>query len=325
MKIEETLKSHLHQLARNNSPVLMTLITHPYSTFISSLNIFKVIVHSTEINKKNIVEYLRRAIRIKIKEFKRVYEGEVVSFSLYDKKFTFTLKSGKGSITVQLSSKMYEMVKNEQISIGDVVYIEPLINAIKKLGRSENAFEYDIEKGKKVGLPKEEVLKNKIVLQNITLYDLDKSNYSNEECVNYQECDNNYYNGIMNETDDLVNKYVNKNLGEVEIGILHIKDIHLLNTEILQQIVSLSENNKYSPIVVMSTDSRKYLLEMEEILGDAVVVELDSIDEYVSKMEKNVKNIIGKKGNEECASLMGIGKEVSEDDLKSIVEGCYYD
>lgn len=72
---------------------------------------------------------------------------------------------------------IYENLKREKVSIGDVIYIEANTGNVKRVGRADShAGEVDLEADVFVPLPKGDVHKKKEILQDVTLHDLDIAN-----------------------------------------------------------------------------------------------------------------------------------------------------
>jgi len=144
-------------------------------------------VYSSEVKKTEILmENCRRAIGIRIKETKEVYEGEVTEMTPeerpdpaggYAKKVTAVmigLKTSKGQKTLKLAPQIYESLQKEKVTVGDVIYIEANSGMSKRVGRSDTyATEFDLEADEYVPVPKGEVHKKKEVVQDVTLHDLD--------------------------------------------------------------------------------------------------------------------------------------------------------
>ena len=89
-------------------------------------------VYSTEIKKTEVLmENFRRAIGIRIKEMKEVYEGEVTELTPnetenphggYGKTISslvIGLKTTKGSKQLKLDPTIYENIQKEKIQVGD--------------------------------------------------------------------------------------------------------------------------------------------------------------------------------------------------------------
>jgi RuvB-like protein 1 (pontin 52) len=94
-------------------------------------------VYSTEVKKTEVLaESFRRAIGLRIKETKEVYEGELTEMtpaesenplSGYGKTISHViigLKSVKGTKQLRLDPSIYEAIMKEKIVVGDVIYIE---------------------------------------------------------------------------------------------------------------------------------------------------------------------------------------------------------
>ena len=147
-------------------------------------------VYSSEIKKTEVLmENFRRAIGLRIKETKEVYEGEVTELTPietenpmggYGKTVSHVivgLKTAKGTKQLKLDPSIYESLQKEKVETGDVIYIEANSGAVKRQGRSDNfATEFDLEAEEYVPLPKGDVHKKKEVIQDVTLHDLDVSN-----------------------------------------------------------------------------------------------------------------------------------------------------
>ncbi|KAL6976771.1 hypothetical protein U1Q18_025557 [Sarracenia purpurea var. burkii] len=121
------------------------------------------------------MENFRRAIGLRIKENKEVYDGEVTELSReetesvtggYGKSISHViirLKTIKGTKQLKLDPAIYDALIKEKVAVGDVLYIEANSGAVK---RTE---EY-------VPLPKGEVHKKKEIVQDVMPHDLDAAN-----------------------------------------------------------------------------------------------------------------------------------------------------
>ena len=147
-------------------------------------------VFSSEVKKTEVLmENFRRAIGLRIKETKEVYEGEVTELTPeetenplggYGKTVAHViigLKTTKGTKQLKLDPSIYEALQKEKVTPGDVIYIEANSGAVKRVGRSDAfATEFDLEAEEYVPLPKGDVHKRKEVVQDVTLHDLDLAN-----------------------------------------------------------------------------------------------------------------------------------------------------
>jgi RuvB-like protein 1 (pontin 52) len=118
-------------------------------------------VYSKEVQKTEIMtEHFRKAIGLRIRENKEVYEGEVTELTVeetedpvqsgsYGRSISHVilgLKTTKGSKTLKLDPTMYDSLSKENVVVGDVIYIETNSGAVKRVGRSDSfASEFDLE------------------------------------------------------------------------------------------------------------------------------------------------------------------------------------
>ena len=90
---------------------------------------------ATEVKKTEILmENFRRAIGLRIKETKEVWEGEVVELKTEEKEdnnnnkivtnVIIQLKTTKGSKQLKLDPSIYDNIQKEKVKVGDVIYIE---------------------------------------------------------------------------------------------------------------------------------------------------------------------------------------------------------
>jgi RuvB-like protein 1 (pontin 52) len=232
-------------------------------------------VYSTEVKKTEVLmENFRRAIGIRIKETKEVWEGEVVSLnpieaesslSGYGKTIShirLTLKTTKGTKELKLDPEIYENLTKEQVNVGDVVYIESNSGAVKRLGRSdEYASEFDLEADEYVALPKGEVHKKKEILQDVTLHDLDVANAKPQGGRDVMSMigtmmkpkKTEITEKLRNEVNKVVNGYIEQGVAEVVPGVLFIDEVHMLDIECFAYLNRALEST-LAPIVIFATN-----------------------------------------------------------------------
>ena len=147
-------------------------------------------VYSSEVKKTEILmENFRRAIGLRIKENKEVYEGEVTELTPEETESTsggygkvishvvIGLKTVRGTKQLKLDPTIYDAMQKEGVQTGDVIYIEANSGSVKRVGRCDAyATEFDLEAEEYVPLPKGDVHKKKEIVQDVTLHDLDSAN-----------------------------------------------------------------------------------------------------------------------------------------------------
>lgn len=120
-------------------------------------------VFSSEVKKTEVLmEHFRRAIGLRIRETKEVYEGEVTELTVeetedplggYGRMISHVilgLKTAKGTKTLRLDPTIHDSLAKEKVSVGDIIYIESNSGAVKRVGRSDSfATEFDLEADRK--------------------------------------------------------------------------------------------------------------------------------------------------------------------------------
>eukprot|EP01130_Rhizamoeba_saxonica_P008980 TRINITY_DN363_c0_g1_i1.p1 TRINITY_DN363_c0_g1~~TRINITY_DN363_c0_g1_i1.p1 ORF type:complete len:455 (+),score=118.19 TRINITY_DN363_c0_g1_i1:207-1571(+) len=255
-------------------------------------------VYSQEVKKTEILaENFRRAIGLRIKETKEVYEGEVVEltpeetenpYGGYGKSISHLilgLKTTKGVTNLRLDPTFYENIQKENVQVGDVIYIEVNSGSVKRVGRSYQYIgESDLEADEYVPLPKGDAHKKKNVTQDVTLHDLDQANARPKGGHNLLSA----MGGIMkpkrtevteklrSEINKIVNKYINQGVATLVPGVLFIDEAHMLDIECFTYLNRALES-PIAPIVILATNRG-----MSEIRGTDIVsphgIPLDLLD-----------------------------------------------
>lgn len=238
-------------------------------------------VYSSEVKKTEILmENFRKAIGLRIKETKEVYEGEVTEITPLETENCFggigktishvvvALKTAKGSKTLKLDPSIYESIQRERIEVGDVIYIEANSGAVKRQGRSDAfATEFDLEAEEYVPLPKGDVHKKKEVVQDVTLHDLDSANArptGGQDVLSMmgqllKPKKTEITEKLRNDINRAVNKYIDQGIAELVPGVLFIDEVHMLDLECFTFLHRALEST-VSPIVVLATNRGRALV-----------------------------------------------------------------
>lgn len=190
-----------------------------------------------KLSQEDFTDVLRKNIFIRIRSTRDVYEGEVSDIKTVKDEtgnplwIEVFLKTSKNAKQVSLSKNLINVISN--INIGDVVYIEPSIGIVKRLGRSETRTdEYDLEGDRYVQLIKGNVHNVKEKDITLSLYDLDHA-------FNKYKHDISPFTRIN--IDRIVKEYVSMGIAQVvETGLF------------VENCVSLSNGNIYK-IIEMTT------------------------------------------------------------------------
>uniref|UniRef100_A0A1B6LL71 RuvB-like helicase n=1 Tax=Graphocephala atropunctata TaxID=36148 RepID=A0A1B6LL71_9HEMI len=256
-------------------------------------------VYSSEIKKTEVLmENFRRAIGLRIKETKEVYEGEVTELTPvetenpmggYGKTVSHViigLKTAKGTKQLKLDPSIYESLQKEKVEPGDVIYIEANSGAVKRQGRSDTfATEFDLEAEEYVPLPKGDVHKKKEVIQDVTLHDLDVANarpQGGQDILSMmgqlmKSKKTEITDKLRKEINKVVNKYIDQGIAELVPGVLFIDEIHMLDIETFTYLHRALES-AIAPIVIFATNRGRCVVRGTEDIISPHGVPLDLLD-----------------------------------------------
>jgi len=220
------------------------------------------------------MENFRRAIGLRIKEMKEVYEGEVTEITPeevenplggYGKTVAHVilgLKSSKGTKQLKLDASIYDSIQKERVQIGDVIYVEANSGAVKRVGRSDTfASEFDLEAEEYVPIPKGDVHKKKEIVQDVTLHDLDVANarpQGGQDAMSMMNAlmkprKTEITEKLRMEINKVVNKYIEHGVAELVPGVLFIDEVHMLDIECFTFLNKALEST-LAPVVVFATN-----------------------------------------------------------------------
>lgn len=232
-------------------------------------------LYSAEVKKTaSLMENFRRAIGLRIKETKEVYEGEVIELTPeetenplggYGKTVSHVivgLKTAKGTKNLRLDPSIYESIQKERATVGDVIYVEANTGTVKRVGRSDAyATEFDLEAEEYVPLPKGEVHKKKEIIQDVTLHDLDVANARPQggqdvllmmgQLMKPKKTE--ITDKLRAEVNKVVAKYIDQGVAELIPGVLFIDEVNMLDIEIFTYLNKALES-LIAPIVVLASN-----------------------------------------------------------------------
>lgn len=232
-------------------------------------------VFSAEVKKTEaLMENFRRAIGLRVKETKEVFEGEVTELTPeetenplggYGKTISqvvIGLKSFKGIKKLRVDPSVYETLQKERVAVGDVIYIEANTGAVKRVGRSDAyATEFDLEAEEYVPVPKGEVHKKKDIVQDVTLHDLDIANarpQGGQDVISMMSQltrpkKTEITDKLRGEINKVVQRYIDQGVAELVPGVLFIDEVHMLDIECFTYLNRALES-PISPIVILASN-----------------------------------------------------------------------
>jgi len=271
-------------------------------------------VFSSEVKKTAVLmEHFRRAIGLRIRESKEVYEGEVIELSVeetedplggYGRTISHVvvgLKTSKGTKQLRLDPSIHEALSKENVSVGDVIYIEANSGAVKRVGRSDSfATEFDLEAEEYVPIPKGDVHKRKEVVQDVTLHDLDVANarpQGGKDVMSLMSAmgkskKTEITDKLRTEINRVVNRYIDQGVAELVPGVLFIDEVHMLDIECFTYL-NRSLESSLSPIVVFATNRGVCKIRGTDILAPhGIPVDLLDRMLIVRTMPYNVEEVM---------------------------------
>lgn len=286
-------------------------------------------LYSVEVKKTEaLMENFRKAIGLRIKETKEVYEGEIIELTPEEaenplggygktiKHVLVGLKTSKGTKNLKLDPSIYESIQKEKVSIGDVIYIEANTGAVKRVGRSDAyATEFDLEAEEYVPLPKGEVHKKKEIVQDITLHDLDIANarpQGGQDILSMmgqllKPRKTEITEKLRNEVNKMVSKYIDQGVAELVPGVLFIDEVNMLDIECFTYLNRALESS-IAPVVILASNRGLTTVRGAEDIKSPHGIPPDLIDRLLIVKTspynaEEVKNIILKRSKTETIIL----------------------
>ena len=229
-------------------------------------------IYSTELKKTEVLmQAIRKAIGIRLREIRKVYEGVVKElkirrvrhpfnpYLLVPREARLTLATRDDQITLSVSEEIAAQLLQMGIRKGDVIWIDAETGRVHKIGRCkgiEKARYYDIEAERYVEMPKGPVKKEKEIVHTLTLHDLDMLFAAQRLTITALlgfEAEREISPEIRREVDKQVRKWIQEERGEVVPGVLFIDDAHMLDIESFS-FLSRAMESELAPIIILATN-----------------------------------------------------------------------
>ncbi|ADB58330.1 RuvB-like helicase [Archaeoglobus profundus] len=223
--------------------------------------------YSAEMKKTEaLIQAMRKAIGVRIKERRFVLEGEVVGLDYnmvpnpynptqkIPESATLTLATKDEKRTFTVSGRLALQFLYQGIEVGDVIMIDKETGRIVKLGKSERAKKYDIGE-ETVEVPSGRIEKEKEFTYVVTLHDLDEANarrrgglFSLFEPVS-KEIDSE----VREAVDEQVKRWVEEGRAELIPGVLFIDETHLMDIELFA-FMNRAMESEMAPIIILASN-----------------------------------------------------------------------
>ena len=224
--------------------------------------------YSSEMKKTEaLIQTMRKAIGVRIRETRIVLEGEVVGLDYnmvpnpynptqkIPESATLTLATKDDKRTFSVSGRLALQFMYHGIEVGDVIVIDKETGRISKVGRSEKASKkYDLGNADIVEVPAGKVEKEKEFTYVVTLYDLDEANARRGSIFSLFSAESREIdNEVREAVDDQVKKWVEEGRAELVPGVLFIDETHLMDIELFA-FMNRAMESEMAPIIILASN-----------------------------------------------------------------------
>lgn len=227
-------------------------------------------VYSTELKKTELLmQTLRKAIGVRLKERRVVYEGVVRELKIKRASHPFnpyikipiearvTLGTKDDELTLTLSEEIAQQLIQLGVRRDDVIWIDAETGRVVKEGKVKSeGKEHDLMVAKLVEMPKGPVKKEKEIVHTVTLHDLDiymASKKAGLELLLGFGATREISSEVRKAVDEEVKGLVEKGKAEIVPGVLFIDDAHMLDLETFS-FLSEAMESELAPIITLATN-----------------------------------------------------------------------
>ncbi len=230
-------------------------------------------IYSTEIKKTEVLmRAVRRAIGVKIREVRKVYEGVVKEIKIAYVRHPFnpyvrvpreakiTLVTRDDRVTLSVGEEVTAQLVQLRVRRGDHIWIDAETGVVHKVGRVkgvEKARYYDVEPWRvEKEMPRGPVKREKEIVRVLTLNDLDMVVASQRFSITGLlgiELEKEIDEEVRKSVNAQVRKWLEEKKAEIVPGVLFIDDAHLLDLEAFSFLTRILES-EFSPILILATN-----------------------------------------------------------------------
>ncbi len=225
--------------------------------------------YSSEMKKTEaLIQAMRKAIGVRIKETRIVLEGEVVGLDYnmvpnpynptqkIPESATLTLATTDEQKTFSVSGRLALQFLYQGIEVGDVIVIDKETGRVAKVGRSKRAKrKFDIDDYDLVEVPRGRIEREKEFTYVITLHDLDEANARRRGGIFslFEPASREIDNEIREAVDEQVKKWVEEGRAELVPGVLFIDETHLMDIELFA-FMNRAMESEMAPIIILASN-----------------------------------------------------------------------
>ncbi len=224
--------------------------------------------YSAEMKKTEaLIQAMRKAIGVRIRETRTVLEGEVVGLDYnmvpnpynptqrIPESATLTLATKDERRTFSVGGRIAMQFLTQGIEVGDVIVIDKETGRVGRLGRSERAKKkYDIGGEDVVEVPSGRVEKEKEFTYVVTLHDLDEANARRSSIFSlFSPPSREIDNEVRQAVDEQVKRLVEEGRAELVPGVLFIDETHLMDIELFA-FMNRAMESEMAPIIILASN-----------------------------------------------------------------------
>ncbi len=224
--------------------------------------------YSAEMKKTEaLIQAMRKAIGVRIRETRTVLEGEVVGLDYnmvpnpynptqkIPESATLTLATKDEKRTFSVGGRFAIQFLSQGIEVGDVIVIDKETGRIGKLGKSSRAKKkYDLDEYDVVEVPSGKVEKEKEFTYVVTLHDLDEANARRSSIFSlFSPPSREVDNEVRQAVDEQVKRLVEEGRAELVPGVLFIDETHLMDIELFA-FMNRAMESEMAPIIILASN-----------------------------------------------------------------------
>ncbi|MEM5830071.1 MAG: RuvB-like helicase [Candidatus Aenigmatarchaeota archaeon] len=229
-------------------------------------------IYSAEIKKTEfLTQTLRKAIGVRIREMRKIYEGEVVELDIKYKPHPYNpyyqipysaiikLETSEESKKLNVDQTFAIQLVQQGVEVGDVIAIDVDGGRIVKYGKSERAIkksEEELTAEKPVPLPKGKVFKEKEFVYVVTLHQLDMARARSSidlASIFFGSERKEIDSEVRKEVDEIVKELIKEGKAELVPGVVFIDECSLLDIETFA-FLNRAMEQELSPIFIFATN-----------------------------------------------------------------------
>ncbi|MDW7989922.1 MAG: RuvB-like helicase [Archaeoglobaceae archaeon] len=224
--------------------------------------------YSAEMKKTEaLIQAMRRAIGVRIREQRTVLEGEVVGLDYnmipnpynptqkIPESATLTLATKDEKRSFSVGGRVALHFLTQGVEIGDVILVDKETGRISKLGKSEKAKKsFDIGEEEVVAVPSGKVEKEREFTYVLTLHDFDEANARRGSIFSlFGGASREIDNEVRQAVDEQVRRLIEEGRAELLPGVLFIDETHMLDIELFA-FMNRAMESEMAPIIILASN-----------------------------------------------------------------------